>query len=188
MVMDKATDRVVGCYRMQTSEMASRNLGFYSHTEFDLDAFPAEVIDHSMEIGRACVARDHRSTHVLFLLWKGLALYVAANRCRFLFGCSSLTSQDPVDGKAFMDYLTQQGHLHPEFRIEPQPGYRCYPSNFVGVVHRRVNVPPLFRIYLRHGAQVCGPPAIDREFKTIDFLVLFDVDRMDPKIFQTFFE
>lgn len=188
MVIEKTSGEVVGCYRMQTSEMAARNLGFYSESEFDLTGFPPAVIDGSMEIGRACVARDHRSTHVLFLLWKGLALYVAANRRRFLFGCSSLTSQDPVEGKAFMDQLTRKDHLHPHFVIRPQPGFECYADGFEGDPERRVKTPPLFRIYLRHGAKVCGPPAIDREFKTIDFLVLFDVDRMDPKMFETFFD
>lgn len=188
MVIEKTHGEVVGCYRMQTSEMATQNLGFYSQIEFALDALPASVIDHSMEIGRACVARDHRSTHVLFLLWKGLALYVAANRRRFLFGCSSLTSQDPAEGRAFLDYLTRHDHLHPDIRIEPQPGFGCHPETDADTDARRVRVPSLFRIYLRHGAKVCGPPAIDREFKTIDFLVLFDVDRMDPKMFETFFD
>ncbi len=188
MVIDTRSGEVVGSYRMQTSEMAAQNHGFYSQTEFDLGGFPARVLDHSMEIGRACVAKAHRSTHVLFLLWKGLALYVAANRRRFLFGCSSLTSQDSAEGKAFMDYLVAHDHLHPEFKIRPQPGFECYPAAYAGGVDLPVKVPPLFRIYLRHGAKVCGPPAIDREFKTIDFLVLFDVDRMDTRMFQTFFE
>ena len=188
MVVEQSSGAVVGCYRMQTREMAAQNLGFYSQIEFDLDGFPPSVIDHSVEIGRACVAKDHRSTHVLFLLWKGLALYVAANRRRFLFGCSSLTSQDPDEGKAFMDYLIHHDHLHADFEIQPQPGFECYPLGHTVSGDRRVRVPPLFRIYLRHGAKVCGPPAIDREFKTIDFLVLFDVDRMDPKMFETFFD
>jgi putative hemolysin len=188
MVLEKTSGDVVGCYRMQTSEMAAANLGFYSQTEFALDGFPPGVLDGAMEIGRACVAKEHRSTQVLFLLWKGLALYVAANRRRFLFGCSSLTSQDPEEGKAFMDHLVYHDHLHPMFQIQPQPGFECYPSDFENVGNRKVRVPPLFRIYLRHGAKVCGPPAIDREFKTIDFLVLFDVDHMDPKMFETFFD
>ena len=188
MVTERACGEVVGCYRMQTNEMAAENLGFYSQTEFDLDGFPPGVIDNAMEIGRACVAMDHRSTQVLFLLWKGLALYVAANRRRFLFGCSSLTSQDPAEGKAFMDHLVYHDHLHPLFQIQPQPGFECYPADLENIGNLKVRVPPLFRIYLRHGAKVCGPPAIDREFKTIDFLVLFDVDSMDPKMFETFFD
>ena len=188
MVLEQASGDVVGCYRMQTSEMAAANLGFYSQIEFDLDGFPPGVLGNAMEIGRACVAKEHRSTQVLFLLWKGLALYVAANRRRFLFGCSSLTSQDPREGKAFMDHLVYHDHLHPMFQIRPQPGFECYPSDLENVGDRKIKVPPLFRIYLRHGAKVCGPPAIDREFKTIDFLVLFDVDQMDQKMFEIFFD
>lgn len=188
MVTEKTSGEVVGSYRMQTSEMARKNLGFYSQAEFDLSSLPGAVLDHAMEIGRACVAKEHRSTHVLFLLWKGLALYVAANRRRFLFGCGSLPTLDPAAGRAFMDYLEAHDHLHPELRVQPQPGYRCYEEGFTAPPDLRVKVPPLFRTYLRHGAKVCGPPAIDRQFKTIDFLVLFDVDGMDPRMFQTFFD
>ena len=36
-------------------------------------------------------------------------------------------------------------------------------------------IPKLMRAYLTLGAAICGPPAIDRVFKTIDFLALFDV-------------
>jgi len=188
MVSDRDSGEVVGSYRMQTSQMAHKHLGFYSQTEFDLNTLPSMVIDEAMEIGRACVAKAHRSTQVLFLLWKGLALYVAANQRRFLFGCSSLTSQDPHEGKAFMDYLEERGHCHAEFHVRPRPGFECYEEAFERRADLRVRVPPLFRIYLRHGAKVCGPPAIDRQFKTIDFLVLFDVEAMDPKMFQTFFD
>jgi putative hemolysin len=188
MVIERDSGEVVGSYRMQTSEMAAEHLGFYSQSEFDLSTLPRSVVESAMEIGRACVARAHRSTPVLYLLWKGLALYVAANRRRFLFGCSSLPSQDPYEGKAFMDYLEERGHLHPELRVRPQPGSKCYDEGFEGRSDLRVRVPPLFRTYLRHGALVCGPPAIDRQFKTIDFLVLFDIDTMSQEMFQTFFD
>ena len=35
-------------------------------------------------------------------------------------------------------------------------------------------IPKLLRAYLSIGAKICGPPALDREFKTIDFLTLLD--------------
>ena len=35
-------------------------------------------------------------------------------------------------------------------------------------------LPKLFRIYLRLGAQVLSEPAVDRDFGTIDFLVMLD--------------
>lgn len=187
MVVEHDSGEVVGSYRIQTREVAAEHLGFYSQTEFDLSTLPRSVVDNAMEIGRACVARAHRSNPVLLLLWKGLALYVAANRRRFLFGCSSLSSQGPDEGKAFMDYLEERGHLHPELRIRPRRAFECYDEDFAGCSGLRVRVPPLFRTYLRHGALICGPPAIDRQFKTVDFLVLFDVDTMSREMFRTFF-
>jgi putative hemolysin len=39
-----------------------------------------------------------------------------------------------------------------------------------------------------HGARIGGPPAIDREFKTIDFLTLFDVDAMPERMRRLFFD
>ena len=49
---------------------------------------------------------------------------------------------------------------------------------------RAVDVPQLFATYLRYGALVCGPPAIDREFKTIDYFVLLDTNALDPRTFR----
>jgi putative hemolysin len=39
-----------------------------------------------------------------------------------------------------------------------------------------VKIPKLLRAYLSVGAKICGPPAIDRAFKTIDFLTLADLE------------
>jgi len=43
-----------------------------------------------------------------------------------------------------------------------------------------VQPPKLLRAYLSIGAKICGPPAVDREFKTIDFLTLLDLERISP--------
>ena len=49
-----------------------------------------------------------------------------------------------------------------------------------------VKVPRLFDSYLRIGAKVCGPPAIDRLFKTIDFLVILDSQNIDARTRRMF--
>ncbi|MEO1368548.1 MAG: GNAT family N-acyltransferase [Acidobacteriota bacterium] len=188
-VLDRRSGEIVGTYRIQTVSMAEGHLGLYSDLEFDLSAVPAEIMDESAEVGRACVALSHRNTQVLFLLWRGLALYLESNRLRYLFGCCSLTSQDPAEGLAVMRHLEAHGHVHPDFTVQPRAAFECYrPAD---EEHLRwdapVHIPKLFRIYLRHGARVCGPPAIDRDFKTIDYLVLFDVAAMDEKRARTFF-
>lgn len=187
-VIERDSDEIVGTYRLQTSDMAARCIGFYSAGEFDLSSLTAEVIGDSVEAGRACVALGHRNTQVLFLLWRGLAAYMVTNHRRFLFGCCSLTSQDPEEGRNVMRYLQEHDHIHPEIRVAPLAGFECYDEASVDEgVAKQVRIPKLFRTYLRHGAKVCGHPAIDRQFKTIDFLIIFDVAAMDERKFRMFF-
>jgi len=179
-------DRVVGTYRMQTGEMARAGRGFYSNVEFELSALPPEMLSDSIELGRACVAQDHRNTAVLFLLWRGLAAYLMHNRKRYLFGCCSLTSQDPLDGLRVMHLLERNGQIDPSFNVTTQPGFQCAAQDDV-LADREVRLPKLFQIYMRYGARVCSQPALDRQFKTIDFLVLFDVKAIDEQSRKLFF-
>jgi len=130
MVVDRKTAEVIGTYRMQTDDMATAAQGFYSAGEFDLAQLPDEVIKNSVEVGRACIAAAHRNGRVLFLLWRGLAVYMMLTRKRHVFGCCSLTSQNPAEGKQVMDYLQANGHVHPELQVLPQPHCLCYPDEF----------------------------------------------------------
>ena len=43
-------------------------------------------------------------------------------------------------------------------------------------------MPHVLRTYLRSGATLCGPPALDRGFRTIDFFLLLDVNRIDRRV------
>lgn len=186
MVVERASGDVVGTYRMQTSAMASAGRGFYTATEYDLSFVPAHVLDDAVELGRACIAREHRNTRVLFLLWKGLAAYVAHNGKRYLFGCCSLASQDPKEAAGVAAWLRTSGHVASSPWIEPLAAYACQavhePPDAGGA-----RVPPLFGIYLRHGAKVCGAPALDRAFGTIDFPVMLDVRSLSAASRATFF-
>jgi putative hemolysin len=44
-----------------------------------------------------------------------------------------------------------------------------------GVTSPAPRIPRLLSAYLALGAAICGPPALDREFRTIDFLTWLDV-------------
>jgi putative hemolysin len=171
-VLDTESNAIVGTYRLQAAENA--NHGWYSSSEFALNELPAHVHAEAVELGRACIHKEHRTPAVLFLLWAGIAAYMCALDKRYLFGCCSLTSQDPREGKRVMEQLEAQGALHPQFCIRPQPGCACYEDGFAVNEALEVRIPKLFRAYLRFGAKVCGAPAIDREFQTIDYFVLFD--------------
>jgi putative hemolysin len=184
-IRESRTGAVAGTYRMQVNEMARSYGGFYTADEFQLEMLPEEVVGNSIEVGRACVARQFRNRHVLFMLWKGLTAYLRHNRKRFVFGCCSLTSQDPSEGKRVMEFLENSGHTHSEFRLDPQPDWECYPPGFESDSRRsgKVKLPKLFSLYMRYGARVCGPPALDRHFKTIDYMVLFDWQQIGKRRF-----
>ena len=46
--------------------------------------------------------------------------------------------------------------------------------------------PKLLRAYLTIGAKICSGPAIDREFKTIDFLTILDLQTLHPRMAKRF--
>lgn len=202
LVEDRRGGAVIGTYRMQTAEMAGAAAGFYSAGEYDLSALPAEIADRAIEVGRACIAREHRNRQVLFLLWKGLARYMTDNRKRYLFGCCSLPTQDPRQGMRALADLERRGKLHPDFWLPAHPGLGCAeaaaaPGETAGgdgtadggeAEKAPVELPALFSTYLRYGAKVCGAPVLDREFKTIDFLVLLDIAGLDPRSRRLFFD
>jgi putative hemolysin len=66
----------------------------------------------------------------------------------------------------------------PEMQTVPQKPYAF--NLCEGDTCEQVKIPRLLRAYLAAGAQICGPPAMDREFRTIDFLTLLDLGRL-PK-------
>ena len=179
MILEKK-EGVVGTYRLQTREMAERGgLGFYSATEYNFSMLSDEVLDQAVELGRACIARDHRSLRVLYLLWRGIGLYLTHNKRRYVFGCSSLTSQDPLEGHRVFEYFKENGQVHPTISIDPLDEYRCVlPEGIVISDAKKAKVPRLLRVYLSLGAMVCSPPAIDRNFKTIDYLTIFDTEKL----------
>lgn len=177
------TGNIVGTYRLQTAAMASANAGFYSEREFEFNPY-RELGDGVIELGRACVHQDHRSYDVLYLLWRGIAQYATHCGGRYLIGCSSLTSQDPAHGAAVYGAL-QRYLVEPKLRTVPHPDF-AMPGVPPGDASDKL--PKLLRTYLTVGAKICGPPAIDREFKTIDFLTLMDLKHLDPRVRARFLE
>ena len=176
LVEDSLTSEVVGTYRMQTGLSAAANRGYYSEREFQFEPF--EVIRHeALELGRACVHREHRSFEVLNLLWRGIAQYAISGGSRYLLGCSSLTSQELAEGWAVYNRLKPY-LVEDRFKTNPQSEFAM--SNCE--VNDCRNPPKLLRAYLAIGAKICGPPAIDREFKTIDFLTLLDLNALPSSI------
>jgi putative hemolysin len=182
-IEDRTTSEIVGTYRIQMGDVAGQNFGYYSEQEFCFA--PYEAMRHEIvELGRACIRRDHRSPEVLHLLWRGIARYALRNGGRYMMGCCSLTSQDPDIGYAVHDSLAA-------WMVEPAlqtvaKGEFAMPPRVAEIQETRA--PKLLRAYLTLGAKICSGPAIDREFKTIDFLTILDLQTLHPRMAKRFLE
>jgi putative hemolysin len=203
-VKELATSEIVGTYRLQTGQLAAANLGYYSEREFDFapyEPFRCEMI----ELGRACVHADHRNFNLLHLLWRGIARYAVERNARILIGCSSISSQDPADGVVVYQQL-QRYLVSAALRTQPRPEFvvaggddagwlgewshqtRPGSSAFAKATADRTASATagassrLLRAYLAIGARICGPPALDREFGTIDFLTLLDLHALSAVV------
>jgi putative hemolysin len=167
---------VVGTYRMQSGTTAGRSFGYYSEQEFDFAPYEA-MRSQVVELGRACVHRDHRTSEVLNLLWKGIMRYSSARGGRYLMGCCSLTSQDAAEGTAVFEALQPYQAEPHMMTVATAP----YAMELVPAAEA-VEPPRLLRAYLTVGARICSAPAIDRGFKTIDFLTMLDIQTLHPRI------
>jgi len=183
LVEERTTGAIVGTYRLQMGDVAGSSFGYYSEQEFCFAPYES-MRSQIVELGRACIHRDHRSPEVLHLLWRGIARYSLANGGRYMMGCCSLNSLDPTMGHAVYASLN-------DFMVEP--GLRTLPTAAYAMpkLEGEVEVqraPKLLRAYLAIGAKICGEPAIDREFRTIDFLTLLDLQTLHPRVAARFLE
>ena len=181
--------RIVGTYRMQSGMTAAQNLGYYSEQEFEFAPY-APLRADILELGRASIDREHRTPEVLTLLWRGIAQYATSMGLRYLIGCSSLNSTNPAEGWQMYRQL-EHCRVAPEFETAPTGDYAC-PVEMLGASAQssptegeesepaQIKVPKLLRTYLAIGARICAPPAWDREFGTIDFLTLLDLQAVTP--------
>lgn len=182
-VEHKETGNVIGTYRLQMGDVAKKNFGYYSEQEFDMTPYEG-MRSQIVELGRACIQRDHRSSEVLHLLWRGIARYVIGNGGRYMMGCCSLPSLDPAVGHSV--YRALKGYMvEPALVTRPTASY-VLARPLVEMEEQRP--PKLLRAYLTIGAKICSEPAIDWEFKTIDFLTIMDLQTLHPRMAARFLE
>lgn len=175
-VEDRSRREIVGTYRMQSGEMAARNIGYYSQQEFDFAPYE-RLRGEVLELGRASIALEHRSSEVLTLLWRGIAQYARSYGLRYLIGCSSLNSRDPGEGWSLYQQLS--AFLTPmELRTHPVAEYALPATK--ERAEGMTKAPKLLKTYIAVGARICAAPAWDREFGTIDFLTLLDLAQLSP--------
>lgn len=181
-VRDQQSQEVVGTYRILDPHQAKRLKGYYSETEFFITRLN-DLRGSMVELGRSCVHPDHRNGSVIMLLWSGIARYMQHFGYSNLIGCASVSMRDGGRTAASLWDMLEKKALAPNelmgFAKHPLPLER---------LEREPNVvePPLIKGYVRIGAKVCSPPSWDPDFNTADFLMLLNLNTMNPKYARHF--
>lgn len=189
-IVDRETKEIVATYRLTSSEFSPR---FYSQNKFSLGNL-TEDPGIKIELGRACVRSDARNGSTLQLLWRGVSAYMEAAGADTLFGSASIRSRDPRDAAAVCLYLIENGHYASVPLAHPNsessfPGLQRLmdqmPSS-QATERARAVLPPLFQSYLRAGAKVICPPAMDDYLGSTDFLTVLRVKEMRARFQRKF--
>ncbi|OIQ90819.1 hypothetical protein GALL_272840 [mine drainage metagenome] len=174
--------QLVGTYRVLPPHQAKRVGGLYAETEFDLTRL-IHLRSRLLELGRACVHRDHRNGAVIMALWAGLAEYMQRHGLDAMIGCTSVSMRDGGHYAASLWARLRRTHLAP---IEDH----LLPRLPLPVDSLRQDLPAeapaLLKGYLRVGARICGAPAWDPDFNTADFPLLLRLRDVNPRYARHF--
>jgi putative hemolysin len=186
LVRDRASDAVIGTYRVLTPEQAARVGSFYADLEFDLTRL-RDLRSRMVELGRSCVHPDHRHGGVILALWGALAQFMQRNGLEIMIGCASIPMlhQGTVSARTAAGIWHQLRHKHlapldcqvlprlalPVQEFDEGPG---------------VEPPALIKGYLRLGAKLLGPPAWDPDFNTADLPMMMRTQDLPARYLRHF--
>jgi len=193
MIIDTKSNSCVGTYRLNCSLFNNR---FYSETEFGIAPIIA-LPGVKLELGRACVQKEYRRGITLALLWRGMSEYVKLTQTRYLFGCSSVKTTDPLETAVVRRYLLEHYPCVPAMRVAPHEPHAIKALGLytaladsldekIITANAKRMVPSLLQSYLKAGAVICGDPALDEEFHCVDFFTLLDLNHTTDAIERKF--
>lgn len=191
LVIDHGADglpHVVGTYRLLRQVVAVQHRGFYSSSEYDLAPLMGTSSGQLLELGRSCVAPEHRNTTTISLLWRGIASYLATHGISHMFGCASLHGTDPAQHSAELSYLYHHHLAPPSLRaraLDHVPMDLLTAGSYDVRAAQRA-LPPLVKGYLRVGAMVGDGAFVDRQFNTVDVFVLMPVEGITRRYLDRF--
>ena len=184
-IKSKENGNTVATYRIQDYEMATAGVGFCGSDRYNFSQIPEQILQQSLGVSRACIDKNHRNSKVFSILWQGLAVLLYENRLRYFFGCSSIPCSNPQDANDYVALLKAMDVYRNDFRIEAlehtKCKYRKIPVDITNTI-----LPPLFNLYLRFKCRVCSDPCMHNSFKTLEFMILYDLSEISDKHHQLF--
>ena len=187
----KPKPKVVGAYRLLRGDVAKKNGGFYSSSEYDLAPLLARhKAKRVLELGRSCVLEEYRGKRTIELLWRGILAYIRHYDIDVMIGCASLPGANPLKHALALSFLAHHAAAGDEWRVMAR-GDRRVPMDMIArdAVDARkalAGMAPLIKGYLRLGAKFGDGAVVDRAFNTTDVFVVMPVAEMDLRYLEHF--
>ena len=175
----------IGTQRFLVREGKAGTSEFYSNAEFDLgpmlDRHPDTLF---MELGRSCILPEYREKRTMELLWHATWDYALKHNAGVMFGCASFHTLNSSEISELLGFLAKYAPLSGTWKVESYHPEKidmleCETPNSVKKTIR--SLPPLIKGYLRLGAMFSTDAVPDRDFGTIDVLVVLPVDTINPR-------
>jgi len=179
-------EQIVGTYRLLRQDVAKGSGGFYSQSEFDVDALIARHADKQfMELGRSCVLPQYRTKRTVELLWQGAWAYALKHGISAMFGCGSFSGVVPEEHALALSFLHQTALVRGEWTVSAhEDQYRTMdlmPSEAVNARKALFAMPPLIKGYLRLGAMIGDGAVVDHAFRTTDVLIVLPIGNISGR-------
>lgn len=167
----KDDDLIIATYRIHPSWKMNKDLGFYSETEFNINNLCLNS-KRVIEVGRACIHKEYRSTFLLVLLWAALQKYSENNNVEALFGVASLPKCSLEEASALYHFFLKNKQLIDNGTVMPlkKIGVIDFDPKYLKKELRG----SLLKGYIKMGAKLYGEPVYDDIFGCYDFFVFLD--------------
>lgn len=188
LILNKKKKKVIGTYRIRSTRFNSE---FYSEGEFHLKQFLNQP-GHKIELGRACVHEKYRNGSTINLLWKGLAEYMKITNSEYMFGCSSIYSEDPKEISNLIQYLKNKNWYCNPYKIDTQQDFHMPINQDLELTEEeearsKEIFPGLIKTYLMAGGKIHGFPAHDKDFQCVDLFTILHLDDLTSAYRRRYF-
>ena len=179
-------EQIVGTYRLLRQDVARHSGGFYSQSEFDVDALLARhPAKRFMELGRSCVLPEYRTKRTVELLWQGNWAYALKHGVDAMFGCGSFGGTVPEEHALALCFLHNNALAKGEWAVQARPElFRTMdlmPEEAINARKALSAMPPLIKGYLRLGAMVGEGAVVDHAFRTTDVLIVLPISNISGR-------
>jgi putative hemolysin len=179
-------EQIVGTYRLLRQDVARHSGGFYSQSEFDVDALLARhPAKRFMELGRSCVLPEYRTKRTVELLWQGNWAYALKHGVDAMFGCGSFGGTVPEEHALALSFLHNNALAKGEWAVQARPElFRTMdlmPEEAINARKALSAMPPLIKGYLRLGAMVGEGAVVDHAFRTTDVLIVLPISNISGR-------